>query len=152
MGDAEDQVVLSSSFNPISRVMTQMGTEVTAKYAANEVKINMGGQEQSIKFKGAFLTSAPGFEILAANLGLKKGESIIVATDDMQSMKPKFIRIESMGERDKDGVLCHVYEITDASNKNEKSSYYFNKSTGVMIFAESVIPAMNNAVLTLKIK
>jgi dipeptidyl aminopeptidase/acylaminoacyl peptidase len=152
MGDAEDQVVLSSSFNPISRVMTQMGTEVTAKYAANEVKINMGGQEQSIKFKGAFLTSAPGFEILAANLGLKKGESIIVATDDMQSMKPKFIRIESMGERDKEGVLCHVYEITDASNKNEKSSYYFNKSSGVMIFAESVIPAMNNAVLTLKIK
>jgi dipeptidyl aminopeptidase/acylaminoacyl peptidase len=152
MGDAEDQVILSASFSPISRIMTQMGTEVSAKYTANEVKINMGGKEQSIKFKGAFLSSAPGFELLASNLGLKKGEQIIVATDDMQTMKPKFIRIEAMGEMDRAGVNCVVYEITDASNSNEKSTYYFNATTGVMIYAESVIPAMNNAVLTMTLK
>jgi hypothetical protein len=152
MGDAEDQVILSASFNPISRIMTQMGTEVKAIYANNEVKIDMGGKVQSIKYKGAFLSSAPGFELLAANLGLKKGESIIVATDDIQTMKPKFIRIESLGEMDRDGVKCVVYQISDASNANEKSTYYFMVATGVMIYTESIIPAMNNAVLTLKIK
>lgn len=152
MGNAEDQVVLSASFSPISRVMTQMGAEVKAKYTSNEVKVDMGGKEQSIKFKGAFLSSAPGFEVLAANLGLNKGESIVVATDDMQTMKPKFIRIEALGEKEKEGVLYSVYEVTDASNKNEKSTYYFNKSTGILIYVESVMPAMNNAVLTMRLK
>jgi hypothetical protein len=152
MGDAEDQVVLSKAFHPISRIISQMGTEILVSYLANEVKIDMGGKEQSIKHKGAFLSSAPGFELLAAGLGLQKGESIIVATDDMQSFKPKFLKIENMGEMDKDGILCNVYEITDATNKNEKSTYYFNKVSGVLIFAESIIPAMNNAVVTMKLR
>jgi dipeptidyl aminopeptidase/acylaminoacyl peptidase len=152
MGDAEDQVILSASFNPISRIMNQMGTEILAKYGANEVTVDMAGNEQSIKYKGAFLSSAPGFELLAANLGLAKGESIIVATEDMQIFKIKFVSIENKGDENKDGVACAVYEITDATNKNEKSTYYFNKATGVLIFAESVIPAMNNAVVTMKLR
>lgn len=152
MGEVDDKVILSASFSPISRVMSQMGQSVNVKYAMNEVKIDMAGKEETINYKGAFLSSAPGFELLAAGLGLQKGESIIVASDDMQTMKTKFMSIENMGEMEKEGVLCFVYEITDASNKNEKSTYYFNKSNGVMIFAESVVPAMNNAVITLKLK
>lgn len=152
MGDAQDEVMLSAAFAPISRVMTQMGQSVKVKYEKNEVKIDMAGKEQSIKYTGAFLSSAPGFELLAAGLGLQKGKSIVVATDDMQSFKPKFVKIENKGEMDKDGVLCNVYEITDATNKNEKSTYYFRKSDGTMLFAESVVPAMNNAVITMKLK
>lgn len=152
MGDAEDEVILSAAFAPISRVMTQMGQSVKVKYLKNEVKIDMAGKEQSIKYTGAFLSSAPGFELLAAGLGLQKGKSIVVATDDMQSFKPKFVKIENKGEMDKDGVLCNVYEITDATNKNEKSTYYFRKSDGIMLFAESVVPAMNNAVIKMKLK
>jgi dipeptidyl aminopeptidase/acylaminoacyl peptidase len=152
MGDAEDQIILSPTFAPISRVMTQMGQSVKAKYGKNEVKIDMAGKEQSIKFQGAFLASGPGYELLAANLGLKKGEQIIVATDDMQTFKPKFIRIENNGETNKDGIACLVYEITDATNKNEKSTYYFNKATGVLFYCEMILPAMNNAVLTMKLK
>jgi dipeptidyl aminopeptidase/acylaminoacyl peptidase len=152
MGDAEDEVILSAAFAPISRVMTQMGQNVKVKYLKNEVKIDMAGKEQSIKYTGAFLSSAPGFELLAAGLGLQKGKSIVVATDDMQSFKPKFVKIENKGEMDKDGVLCNVYEITDATNKNEKSTYYFRKSDGIMLFAESVVPAMNNAVIKMKLK
>lgn len=152
MGDAQDEVMLSAAFAPISRVMTQMGQSVKVKYEKNEVKIDMAGKEQSIKYTGAFLSSAPGFELLAAGLGLQKGKSIVVATDDMQSFKPKFVKIENKGEMDKDGVLCNVYEITDATNKNEKSTYYFRKSDGTMLFAESVVPAVNNAVITMKLK
>jgi dipeptidyl aminopeptidase/acylaminoacyl peptidase len=152
MGDAQDEVMLSAAFAPISRVMTQMGQSVKVKYEKNEVKIDMAGKEQSIKYTGAFLSSAPGFELLAAGLGLQKGKSIVVATDDMQSFKPKFVKIENKGEMDKDGVLCNVYEITDATNKNEKSTYYFRKSDGIMLFAESVVPAMNNAVIKMKLK
>jgi len=152
MGDAQDEVLLSAAFAPISRVMTQMGQSVKVKYEKNEVKIDMAGKEQSIKYTGAFLSSAPGFELLAAGLGLQKGKSIVVATDDMQSFKPKFVKIENKGEMDKDGVLCNVYEITDATNKNEKSTYYFRKSDGIMLFAESVVPAMNNAVIKMKLK
>lgn len=152
MGDGQDEVMLTAAFAPISRVMTQMGQSVKVKYEKNEVKIDMAGKEQSIKYTGAFLSSAPGFELLAAGLGLQKGKSIVVATDDMQSFKPKFVKIENKGEMDKDGVLCNVYEITDATNKNEKSTYYFRKSDGIMLFAESVVPAMNNAVITMKLK
>lgn len=152
MGDADDKVILSASYAPISRTVTQMGQAIKMSYAKNEVKIDMSGKEESITYKGAFLSSAPGFELLAANLGLNKGESIVVATDDMQTLKTKFIRIENKGEEEKDGVLCMVYEITDATNKNEKSTYYFNKSNGVMFYAESVVPSMNNAVITMKLK
>lgn len=152
MGDADDKVILSASFAPISRTVTQMGQAIKMSYAKNKVKIDMSGKEESINYKGAFLSSAPGFELLAANLGLNKGESIVVATDDMQTLKTKLIRIENKGEEEKDGVLCIVYEITDANNKNEKSTYFFRKSDGLMLFAESVVPAMNNAVITLILK
>jgi len=150
MGSAVDMVILGSSFNPISRIMTQMGQEMKMTYSKNQVIIDMAGKEQKISFTGAFLASSPGFELLAANLNLGVGKSIIVSTEDIQTLKAKMLKIENKGEKTKDGVLCVVYEISDANNSKEKSSYYFDKVSNALIYSEANVPSMNNAVITMQ--
>jgi dipeptidyl aminopeptidase/acylaminoacyl peptidase len=151
MGDMNDEVILDANFNAVSRILTQMGQNITMTYKKNQVLIDMAGKEQKISYTGAFLASSPGNELLMANLNLEKGEKITLATDDIQSMKAKFVTVEYIGEKEFEGEKCQVMEVTDANNKKEKSTYYFINNNSVLYFMESLVPAMNNAKITMRL-
>jgi len=151
MGEMNDEVELDEKFNAKLRTLTQMGQNTTIQYDKKKVIIDMAGKKQKIEFKGASMPSSPGNEILLANLQLKKGEKITIETDDIQTMKTKFIVVEHLGTKEHKGVQCEVIEVTDAKNKKEKSTYYFTKNRTVLHYMESVVPSMNNAKITMSL-
>lgn len=152
MGEGKDVATFNNSFVPISRVLTQMGQDITMKYSKNGVSINMAGKEMKIDFTGAYIASVPGYELLLANMKLAKGEKVTIARDDIQTMKAQFITIENLGEKELEGVKCDVILVRDASNKNDKTTYYFTDNRKVLHQMESIVPAMQNAKVTMKLK
>ena len=152
MGDMRDVAFFDANFMVKSRVVTQMGQDMELKYDKNAVRIKMSGKEQKIDFKGAFVASTPAYELLLANLKLSQGKKITLATDDIQSMKAKLIIVEFIGEKEIEGIKCDVIEVTDANNKKEKATYYFTNNRKVLHYMESVVPSMQNAKITLRLK
>jgi dipeptidyl aminopeptidase/acylaminoacyl peptidase len=152
MGEAKDVATFNNSFEPISRVLTQMGQEITMKYSKNGVFIKMAGKEVNIDFKSAYITSAPGHELLLANMKLANGEKITIARDDMQTLKAQFVTIENLGEKELEGVKCDAILVTNTSNRNEKTTYYFTNNRKILYQMESTVPAMQNAKVIMKLK
>lgn len=152
LGDGTDSGIFDSSFMPVSRVLNQMGQEVKLKYGKNSVNIEMNGKEQKIDFKGAFVSSSPGYELILAHMDIAAGEKITLATEDVQMMKSKFIIVEHLGDKEVEGVMCYAIEVSDATNQKEKATYYFTQNKKALFFMESVIPSMQNAVITMRLK
>ncbi len=152
MGDASDEAILDKTYKAVTRTITQMGQKIKMTYDKKSVNIDIAGKPQKIDFKNAYIASSPAYELLLANMKIKKGEKITLATDDMQMMKAKFIVVEHLGEKEIDGVKCEAIQVTVASNKSEKSTYYFTENKKVLHAMESVIPAMQNAKVTMKLK
>lgn len=152
MGEGTDVAYFDNSFMPLTRVITQMGQDISMKYGKSDVRIDMAGKEMNIDFKSAYIASAPGYELLMANMQLNKGEKVTLARDDMQAMKAQLITIENLGEKEIGDVKCEAILVTDSSNKNDKTTYYFTDNRKVLYQMESVVPAMQNAKVTMKLK
>jgi dienelactone hydrolase len=152
MGDATDKMVYNNQFMPVSRSMTQMGQEIKMIFEKNQVLIDMAGKEQTMKYNKAFLSSGPGYELLLPAMNLGVGEKLNVNMDDMQTMKTKVMIIENKGSEKKEGLDCSVFEVYAVENNKEKTTYYFNAKDNTLVFMESLIPAMNNAIITMKQK
>ena len=152
MGEMRDIIDMNTEFKAISRTVSQMGQDIVFNYGTRDVSFEMAGKEQKIEFAGAFIASSPGYEILLANMDLAVGESVVVSTDDMQTMKTKMLLVENLGEQDFEGVKCEVITVSDASNKKDKTTYRFINNRQVLYHMESIVPAMNNAKVTMRLR
>lgn len=152
MGESSDKMVYNNQFVPISRSMEQMGQEIKMVFEENQVIIDMAGKEQIMKFSKAFMSSGPGYELLLPAMNIRQGDKINVNMDDMQTMKTKVMIIENKGTETKDGINCIVFEVYAAENNKDKTTYFFNANDNALVFMESIIPAMNNAKITMKPK
>lgn len=148
MGDIVDEVVYNAAFSPVKRKMIQGGQEIVATYNAEQVSIDMAGEVTDIPVKGVLLDMAPGFENILAIMTIP--ENGITATGvDFNTMKAKTVEVKSNGEETLDGVDCHKIQITDYYNEADVTNIWVNKANNEVIKIEQVIPAMNNAVMTI---
>lgn len=148
MGEMMDEVNYNSTYRPVSRKMIQGGQEITVTYSDDKVSITMGEKVTDIAIEGVLLDMAPGFENVLALMSIPE-EGITATAIDFNTMKAKTIQLTPNGEESLDGVDCNKLQIVDYNNEADKTEIWINKKTNEVVKTQQVIPAMNNAVMTI---
>lgn len=148
MGDIKDKVVYNASFEPTSRTMVQAGQEIKVMYSAEKVTIDMGGKTNEVAVKGILLDMAPGFENILAKMTIP-AEGIVATSIDFNTMKAKTVEVKTATQETIEGVVYDKVEVLDFYNDADKTEIFINPETREVIKMQQIIPAMNNAVLTI---
>ena len=147
MGDIKDKVVYNASFEPTSRTMVQAGQEVKVVYSSEKVTIDMGGKTNDVSIKGILLDMAPGFENILAKMTIPEG-GIVATSIDFNTMKAKTVEVKKGAQETIEGAVYDKIEILDFYNDADKTEIFINNETKEVLKMKQIIPAMNNAVLT----
>jgi hypothetical protein len=148
MGSMKDEMVYKD-FQPVSRKINQMGQEIPMTFSEQKMSLNMMGQTMDISFEGAYLADGPGTDIIIGGFDLKEGFSLTFSVPDMMSAKAKTMVLNVTGNETINGINYWVVEVTNHENESDKTTYYIhpdNKSADKMV---QVLPAMQNAVMTM---
>ncbi len=149
MGDMVDVMKYKSDFAPVSRTITQMGQEIPMTFENNKATISMAGQKMDMDFGGAFMADGPGTDQLIGGLDLKPGYTLTYSIPDIMSMKAKKV-ILTVKDSEKIGdKTYHVVEVVSHENEADKTTYWINTATKMADKIVQVIPAMQNAVMTM---
>lgn len=149
MGDMVDVMKYKSDFAPVSRTITQMGQEIPMTFENNKATISMAGQKMDMDFGGAFMADGPGTDQLIGGLVLKPGYTLTYSIPDIMSMKAKKV-ILTVKDSEKIGdKTYHVVEVVSHENEADKTTYWINTATKMADKIVQVIPAMQNAVMTM---
>lgn len=147
MGDMMDEVTYNANYQPISRTMVQAGQEIKVNYQSDKVIINMAGNDSEVMIKGVLMDMAPGYENILAHMTIP-AEGLVATSVDFNTMKSKTIEVKNQGVEESEGVSCEKLSIVDYYNEAEVTYIWVDKNSREIVKMESVIPAMNNAVLT----
>jgi phosphoserine aminotransferase len=71
---------------------------------------------------------------------------------DMQTMKAKKLMVKTLENETIDGTEFRVILIHDVENEGDKTTVYVDASSNAVTKVEQVIPAMNNAVMTMELE
>lgn len=148
MGEIMDEVTYNTMFQPISRTMVQAGQEIKVTYNSDKVSIDMGGEITDIEIKGVLLDMAPGFENILATMAIPE-EGITATGIDFNTMKGKTIEVKANGEETLEGVACKKIQIVDYYNESDVTDIWVSMDNNEVLKIEQIIPAMNNAVMTI---
>lgn len=146
MGEMSDEVVYNADLSVASRTMVQAGQEIGVAYESGMVKIDMAGKITEVAVKGTLFDLAPGYENIVAKMSVPE-EGLTFFAVDFSTMKGKTIVINNDGEETIDGVVYKKTNIIDYYNDADKTVIWADE-TGVVLKMEQVVPAMNNAVVT----
>jgi dienelactone hydrolase len=146
MGEMSDAVVYNKALQPVSRTMNQAGQDITVTYEPAMVKIDMAGKITEVAIKGLLLDMAPGFESVVAKMKIPT-DGLTVTSVDFSIMKSKTLEVSNEGEETIGGVVYHKTALVDYYNEADKTVIWAD-AAGVVLKTESVVPAMNNAVVT----
>lgn len=150
MGESKDQMIYDEEFKPISGKTEQAGQMIETSYGVDNVEIDMMGKTTEIPFEGALLTAGPGFEDVVAKMDLSS-EGMVVNMLDMTAMKTKSVVVKPLDNETIDGNEYRVVVLHDATNESDKTTLYVDAATSEVRKLEQVIPAMNNAVMTMEL-
>ena len=149
MGDMSDVLKCTADFKPVSRTMNQMGEEIPMTFTDKKASVSMAGQNMDMEFDGAFMADGPGSDYVIGGLDLKPGYTLAYSIPDMMTMKAKKVVLtvkdpEKMGDKS-----YHVVEVVSHENEADKTTYWINTATKSADKIVQVIPAMQNAVMTI---
>jgi hypothetical protein len=152
MGDMTDMMKCNVDFTPVSRTINQMGQEIPMIFGDKKATVSMAGQNIELAFDGAFMADGPGTDHLIAGLDLKPGYTLAYSIPDMMTMKAKKVLLtvkdpEKIGDKN-----YHVVEVVSHENEADKTTYWINTATKSADKIVQVIPAMQNAVMTISRK
>lgn len=148
MGESKDEIVMTPSFAPVSRSLGQMGQNINIMYEGQKATADMMGQKMEMMFEGAFLNDGPGSEYIIAGLPLAAGYTLHMEMPDMMTMKSKKVTLTCKGMENINDVNYYVVEIVNQENENDKITYWINPMTKDADKTVQVIPAMQNATMT----
>lgn len=148
MGDSSDSVVYDGKWMPQSRKLTQGPVELNAKYAPNQIELNVMGNPIQLDFEGALLCDGPGRDLIVAALKLEENQSLVVAASDLMSQKISLCQLqqegtEKLGERE-----CLKISLTEVENQAAKTVFWIDPQTRQAIQVTQVVPALGNAKMT----
>ncbi|MBK6364830.1 MAG: prolyl oligopeptidase family serine peptidase [Saprospiraceae bacterium] len=149
MGESVDEVVLNNDFKPVSRSISQMGQSIPMVFSDNKATIDMMGQKMEINFEGAFINDGPASDYIVAGLPLKEGYTLHFQMPDIMTMKAKKVTLTTKGTEEVNGVSYHKVEVVNNDNPQDIITFWINPSTKQADKMTQVIPAYQNAVLTM---
>lgn len=148
MGEMTDKIVYKKSFEPVNRIFTQNGQDISLNYGADKTTITSEGQNMEVKNEGAVVSDGPGMDYLIAGLPLAKGYTLGFSTVDMMSMKSKKMALKVLDNEDVNGVSCVKVEVTSQDDPNDKTTYWIDTKQKLALKSTQTIPALMNAVMT----
>ncbi len=148
MGSMKD-IMVYKDFEPISRTINQMGQEIPMIFSKDKISINMKGQNMELPIEGAYLADGPGTDVILGGLELKKGFSLAYSVPDMMTMKAKNVKLNVTGQENMNNINYWVVEVVNHENESDKITYYIHPETKLADKTVQVMPAMQNAVMTM---
>lgn len=149
MGEMTDEVVMTKSFACVARNMSQMGQTIPMTFADNKASIDMMGQKMEIPFEGAYMNDGPGSDYIIGGLPLKEGYTLHFEVPDIMTMKAKKVSLMVKGKEDMNGVSYHKVEVVNQDNAQDITTYWIHPDTKSADKMVQVIPAYQNAVMTI---
>lgn len=149
MGEMTDEVVLTKSFTCVARNMSQMGQTIPMTFADNKASIDMMGQKMEIPFEGAYMNDGPGSDYIIGGLPLKEGYTLHFEVPDIMTMKAKKVTLTVKGKEDMNGVAYQKVEVVNQDNAQDITTYWIHPDTKAADKMVQVIPAYQNAVMTI---
>lgn len=144
MGAMSDEIIFKEDNTPVVRNINQMGQTITMSFGSHQATVEVQGQKIPINFDGAFFADGPGMDVIIGSFDLKPDFSLAVGMPDIMTMKPKHVVLTVKEEGDH-----HIVEVTNHENDSDKTTYFINKHTKVADKIIQVMPAMQNAVMTI---
>lgn len=149
MGEMTDEVVMTKSFACVARNMSQMGQTIPMTFADNKASIDMMGQKMEIPFEGAYMNDGPGSDYIIGGLPLKEGYTLHFEVPDIMTMKAKKVTLTVKGKEDMNGVAYQKVEVVNQDNALDITTYWIHPDTKAADKMVQVIPAYQNAVMTI---
>lgn len=149
MMSSTDKMVYNGSYQPQSRLVEQMGQNITMNFEKNSVKIDAMGQNVDLEMKGAYFSDGPGMDLMIAGLPLAKGYQLAFLMPDAMNMKSKEVLLNVVNEEKVDEKNTWKVTITSVENKKDKTTLWIDQASKKALKIEQVIPAMGNAKMTL---
>lgn len=149
MGESMDEVILTKDFKTVSRTIGQMGQKIPIMFEGNKATIDMMGQKMEIAFEGAYMNDGPGSDYIIGGLPLKEGYSLHFEVPDMMTMKSKKVTLMAKGKEEMNGNMYHKVEVSSIDNPADIVTYWINSTTKQADKMVQIMPAMQNAVITM---
>lgn len=144
MGTMTDEVIFTEHVKPKARELSQLGQAISISFDNNQAIVELQDQKLPIEFDGAYLPECPGLDIIIGGFDLNPDFSLAFSMPDIMTMKPKQVILTV-----KDDGIYNIVEVVNHENENEITTYFINKSSKVADKIIQVMPAMQNAVMTI---
>lgn len=151
MMSSTDKMIYNASFQPQSRLVEQMGQNITMDFEKNSVQIDAMGKNVDLEMNGAYFSDGPGMDLMIAGLPLKKGYQLAFLMPDAMNMKAKEVLLNVVNEEKLDEKDTWKVTIISAENNKDKTTLWIDKASKRALKTEQIVPAMGNAVMTLKL-
>jgi len=150
MGQMKDAILYSATGSPVTRDMEQMGQKISMAFEPGKAVVDMQGKKQEMKMSPTYWMDGPGCDHIMACWPLKEGFSIVTELPDITTMQGKQVKIEVKGREKVNEADCWMVEMTNTSNSSDKTTFWINSKTKSAEKMVSVMPAMGNAVMTIR--
>jgi dipeptidyl aminopeptidase/acylaminoacyl peptidase len=149
MGESVDEVTLTKDFQAVSRTISQGGQKIPIVFNGNKASVEMMGQKMEMVFEGAFMNDGPGSDYLIAGLPLKEGYTLNFEVPDMMTMKTKKVSLMAKGQEEMNDNSYQKVEVVSVDNPQDIITYWINTSTKQADKMVQIMPALQNAVMTI---
>lgn len=151
MMSSTDKMVYNELYQPQSRLIEQMGQNITMKFNENSIQIDAMGKNIDLELEGAYFTDGPGMDLMISGLPLEKGYQLAFLVPDAMNMKVKEVFLNVLNEEKIDEKETWKVTIISVENNKDKTTLWIDKATKKALKTEQIVPAMGNAIMTLKL-
>ncbi len=153
MGTMQDKMVLDKSgLGFLSREMEQGPVKINMKKDGKAVLVSAMGKEQRVEVESALIQDGAGMDMILARLPLTDNYKTSFYTMDAMTMKPKQLIMNVLGCEELNGVNCRKVEVSSVDNPAEKTTLWIDPAKKMAVKTVQIIPALNNAVMTVELK
>jgi dipeptidyl aminopeptidase/acylaminoacyl peptidase len=150
LGKMVNSATYSANWQSLSRSIEQGGQTIEGVHQPGKVMVKMGEQVSELTYEGALLCDGPGRDYIVAGMPLEKGFEIGVMMPDFASNKVSSYRLKCEGTASIEGRECLKVVIANVENTAERTVIWFDAKSRSPLQIEQVIPALQNATLTMK--
>lgn len=151
MMSSTDKMVYNELYQPQSRLVEQMGQNISMKFNENSIQIDAMGKNIDLELEGAYFTDGPGMDLMISGLPLEKGYQLAFLMPDAMNMKVKEVFLNVLNEEKIDEKETWKVTIISVENNKDKTTLWIDKATKKALKTEQIVPAMGNAIMTLKL-
>jgi dipeptidyl aminopeptidase/acylaminoacyl peptidase len=148
IGEIANEATYSQDLKTLSRSFKQGPMSLSAAYQDGKIDVKMGDQQSTLSYQGALLCDGPGLEAILQALPLAEGYQLGVNVADLPSMKMETMLLKVVGSDTVDGQKLLKVTLIGVENPAQKTTFWLDPQTKIMVKSEQVLPQMGNAVLT----